>query len=729
MKAFEYLFNINGNFEAAINGMTQATGKFNASVNSAQGVVDKLSAHLARLGVFTEGIKNAAEGVQAISQSGITLDSQMHDLSAVAGVTGAKLKEIEGYARESAKAFGTDASVAVEGYKLLLSQLSPELAKNPAALKAMGESIQVTSKLMGNDGVAAAEVLTTAMNQYGISLEDPMEASRQMAEMMNIMAAAGQEGSAELPQIKQALEQSGMAAKAANVSFAETNAAIQVLDKAGKKGSEGGVALRNTLAILGRGRFLPKETQEQLKAAGVDINALSDKSRTMKERLELLKPILKDSALFSQLFGMENANAARALVQNTDELDRLTGAITGTNSAQDQAAIVMESYAERQAQVKQQIEDLKISLFQATGDLSLWAGSITETLVPLAQISPMLLLIGNILSSVGSGVMRLISLNWSGLFNLVAQRVRVAALNFMVLNSTTAINNGLSMGFIGNITRATLAILRFATVGIFNALKGMGALLLSFITSGTASATFAATASTSFGVFATTASTACKAVGIAIMNIPIIGWIAAAIAALIAIGVYFWNTSAKFRAVLKGLWAAFKTVFSGIGDLAKNTFSAIGELISAAFNLDVGGMNAALAKLGRGFSDYGKKVGQAFKKAYDEEMAASAKEEKKKRDKKDAKEGDAPAKADSPASPIGGTFGGGTFGGGGGGGKFSDKGGGGNGGSAKNITINVAKLVERLEVHTTNLQNDPSRVQELITSVLLNAINDVNLAQ
>ena len=35
-----------------------------------------------------------------------------------------------------------------------------------------------------------------------------------------------------------------MAAKGAGVSFEETNAAIQVLDKAGKKGAEGGVALR-----------------------------------------------------------------------------------------------------------------------------------------------------------------------------------------------------------------------------------------------------------------------------------------------------------------------------------------------------------------------------------------------------------------------------------------------------------------------------------------------------
>lgn len=89
-----------------------------------------------------------------------------------------------------------------------------------------------------------------------------------MAQMMNVMAAAGQAGSAELPTIKVALEQCGMAAKAAGVSFEETNAAIQVLDKAGKKGAEGGVALRNVMSILATGRFLPKDVQEELTAAG-----------------------------------------------------------------------------------------------------------------------------------------------------------------------------------------------------------------------------------------------------------------------------------------------------------------------------------------------------------------------------------------------------------------------------------------------------------------------------
>ncbi len=199
--------------------------------------------------------------------------------------------------------------------------------------------------------------------------------------------------------------------------------------------------------------------------------------------------------------------------------------------------------------------------------------------------------------------------------------VRSAAVSFALMNGTLSATNMISLGFIGNMGRATIALVRFATVGLFNALKGLGALVLSFITTGTASATFSGIASTAFGAFATAAVTACRAVGVAIMNIPIVGWVAAAIAALIAVGAYFWNTSAKFRAVLKGTWAAFKAMFTGIKELAKQVFGGIGDLLKACFNLDAAGISAALNKLKSGFSDYGKQIGQAFNEAYDAEMS------------------------------------------------------------------------------------------------------------
>lgn len=711
---FDYIFNIGGNFTAQISGMSAAAGNFTTQAEVAESRGRSLASTLASFSYIKDIAQNVADGFSQLSGAGIKLDSQMHDLSAVAGVTGEGLKRIEGFARQSAKAFGTDASVAVEGYKLLLSQLTPELGKYPDALSAMGDCIQTTSKLMGGDGVAAANVLTTAMNQYGVSMEDPTAAAGEMARMMNVMAAAGQAGSAELPAISAALQQCGMAAKAANVSFEETNAAIQVLDKAGKKASEGGVALRNVLGQLSKGRFVEKQAREELEKAGIDVVALGDNSKTLKERLEMLKPMLNDSALLSKFFGVENANAARALIQGTESLQGFTDAVTGTNSATEQAAVIMDSYAERQARVNQQFEDLKIAIFQATGDFSLWCGVLTSALVPMAQLAPLL---------TGTWqLMRLImGLNWIGW-------IRSAALSLALMNGTLSTSNMISLGFIGNIGRATIGLLRFATVGIFNALKSLGALVLSFITGGTASATFSGIASTSFGVFATTATAACRAVGVAIMNIPIIGWIAAAVAALVAIGVHFWNTSAKFRAVLKGTWAAFKACFTGIGDMAKQVFGAIGDLIKACFKLDGDGISAALTKLKAGFSDYGKQIGQAFNEAYDAEIAASAqKEAANNKSNKTNKPNNANATAATvptvvtpTVDPTGGSLSGAS---GTGTGSGSDS-----GGKIKNITINIEKLVERFEIHSATVGESAEQVKAVILEALTGALNDTQLA-
>ena len=121
MQHFDYIFNVGGNYKATITGMTEATGEFAANVTSASKGIGKITSMLAGLDLFRNAFEQVNVATETLSASGITLDSQMHDLSAIAGIVGDDLKAIEGYARESAKAFGTDAAVAVEGYKLLLS--------------------------------------------------------------------------------------------------------------------------------------------------------------------------------------------------------------------------------------------------------------------------------------------------------------------------------------------------------------------------------------------------------------------------------------------------------------------------------------------------------------------------------------------------------------------------------------------------------------------------------
>ena len=376
------------NLDKGLNNVKKQVGQLGTKFSKA---MDKINSKLSSVHIhsFIQNIQSVAQGLNSINAPGLKLSSSLADLSAITNVTGDKLKEIEGYARTAAKTFGGDAAAGVESYKLILSQLTPEIAKVPQALQGMGKHISILSKTMGGDTTAATEVLTTAMNQYQVSTKDPIKASKEMGRMMNIMAAAAKEGSAELPQQKAALEQSGMAAKAAKLNFEEYAAAIQVLDKAGKKGSEGGVALRNTLAVLSTGRFLPKDVRKELSAVGVDINILSNKSLSFTDRLKPLKKIMGDSALVTKLFGRENSNAALALINGISEQERLTKAIADTNTAYEQAAIVMDSPAEKNARLKARVDDLKISMFNATGGLMGYTSVLGDMAFDISNLIPL----------------------------------------------------------------------------------------------------------------------------------------------------------------------------------------------------------------------------------------------------------------------------------------------------------------------------------------------------
>lgn len=689
--SFNYLFGIDGNFTVKMEEMASAIGEFTAKVQKSQGVFDRFVGMAAKVDILSNGITKMAQALGDIVQPGIALNTSMTDLQAVTGVTGEGLRQIEGYARDTAKAFGIDAAGAVESYKLILGQLSPELAKSPVALKAMGEHVATLSKLMGGDATAAAETLNTAMNQYGVDLSDPIKASEEMARMMNVMAAAGQEGSAELPQIKEALEQAGMAAKGAGVSFEEANAAIQVLDKAGKKGSEGGIALRNVIATLSQGRFIPKDVQKELKKAGISVTDLADRGKSLKERLELLRPVMNDAALFSKLFGKENTNAAMALVGGTEEVGRYTEAVQGTESAHDQAAVVMEGFAERQARIRQQIEDFKITIFNATGDVSLWTGALSDALIPLAQLMPLL----------------------SGAYPIIKG---VSIWIFQGAKGLFLFGKG-----------ALIALINVGKLAVTLLTKGLSALAYyigSLVTGGSAQLGFAAMSQIAFSSFKAAAVTACRTVSAAIMSIPLIGWIAAAIAAIVAIGIYFWNTSAKFRATLKGLWASFKAVFSNIWDLAKEVFGSISDLIKAAFSLDGDGISAAISKMTGAFSKFGKETGNAFQEAYDQEIKDSLAKAKQQKDDEGAS-GDLSDIAGNVDLPVITTPGGG---GGGSTDSSSRHSGGGGSGKATNVTIHIGKLVDNLTIKTSNLSTDPSEVKGIITELLISAVNDANLA-
>lgn len=627
-KKVSFIIDIVGNAKEVLVKIRQGVEDVGKATKSATGLFDKMLDRGMKINQFVEGLERATSAMQEMITPGVSLNAELMQLSAITGESGEALDKIEGYARDLAKEFGVDAATGVRSFSLLLSQLSPELAKTPELLKEMGRNVTVLSKQMGGDTAAAAELLTTAMNQYGVSMDDPEKATAEMAKMMNVMAAAAREGSAEMPQIQEAVKQAGMAAKAAGVSFEETNAAIQLLDKAGKKGAEGGVALRNVLAIMSREDFMPKRVQEALQQAGIDTSVLADKNRSLAERLSALKPILNDSALLSGMFGMENQNAAMALIQNVDEINNLTTAITGTNTAYEQADTIMQSYEEKMNAIRAKIDGVKISLFNATSGLSLWISTLSETLIPLAQLIPLFY-------TIGIGIKFLVA-HWG----VLVGAVKIGAI----------------------------------------------------------------------------------AIGTAIKSIPIIGWVIAVVAAIGGLIAYFWNTSAEFRAVLKGVWAYTTTIFSEIWEVAKNVFSSIADLIKAAFSLDADAMSNAINKLKGGFKDFGSAAGKAYEEAYNAEIKKSKKEEKKKKKSQET----TTIEPDPLATVTGlGIAGLGNENKGGGSENKGTTFGGSGGGRGGGAVVNIGNLVGKIELHTVNMKEGVAEIKRIVTQALVEATAEI----
>lgn len=497
--------------------------------------------------LVANSLSQVEQSFNNILAPGIQLNTQMADLAAITGLTGQGLKDIEKAARDSAKVFGTEATQNIESYKLLLSQLSPEIANSSEAMKLMGDNVNILSKTMGGDTVAATNVLTTVMNQYGVSLDDPIAASHTMAEMMNVMAAAAKEGSAELPQIQSAMEQVGMVAKTVGLSFVETNAAIQMLDKAGKKGSEGGVALRNVLSTLSQGQYAPKDATEGLNAAGISVDKLADASIPLTERLRMLSPVMNDTALMGKVFGKENMAAAIALIQSADAQDELAQKITGTNTALEQANVVMGSYQERMNRASAVMNDLKIGFFNLTASFSPYLQGMFSAVSSLGQMAAA----GNALYSIYESKLIPNSIQWIK---------EVFKSNVALIFNTNATNQNVSSKIRASISASILT----AQTKSVNAQMMIGAIVSRIQSAGIRSV------ATSFGI-ATLGAMGFKIA----LNALGIGLVVSAVVALVAVVKHLWDNSKQFREVLFGTWEAAKAVFNNIGVFFKRLWDMV----------------------------------------------------------------------------------------------------------------------------------------------------------
>ena len=392
---------ITGGIDKLEDAITHVDEKLEKVGNDSAKAFDKSNTSLKMLAVEagSQAITNLGQPLLDGAKGAYAYDASLKELSAITGVVGNDLKEIGGNARESAVDFGGDASESVRSYTLLLSKLTPEIAKSPEALDMMGNSVALLSETMHGDLVGATNAASSVMNQFGVDLTNPVEAAKTMDVMLNNITSSAKVGNQEVTQVAQAIDNVGAVAKNANVSFIETNAALQVLGKYGKEGAEGGIALRNVLATMGKKEFLPKEVLKQLHDAGVNVDVLSDKNKTLAERLTELKKLGGNDALLGAMFGTENTVAITGLLGNVALLKDYTTQITADQTAlADMAATMGTSYQESKDRIVSYFDDIKLSIYGATGSMLPFIDIGLQGIMGMINLAPGVLAIVNMVT-------------------------------------------------------------------------------------------------------------------------------------------------------------------------------------------------------------------------------------------------------------------------------------------------------------------------------------------
>ena len=344
--------------DATVGQHQRNVGNYDGAISKLKGGLSGVTNMLSQFGLAFGGVALAGKGIKTIAD----FETSVADLSAVTGQSGKDLDFLANKSIEFSKRFGGSASSIVEAFKLAGSA-RPELLKNGQALSDLTEKAILLSKASGDDVPTSIKNLTGTLNAFELPASEA-------GKVMDILANASQLGAQEIPYLTEAFTKFGGIAKSQGVSIAESAGAIELLGLKMPDASSAGTALRNVMIKLMAPDALGKDAQDRLKNLGINTAELSDKNKSLAERLQVLKPLLTDSGALVKVFGAENALGAQILISQTEELKKFTAGLDANGTTQEQADIKSKTLTEAWGRLKAQGEALFLSIRSGANGLS-----------------------------------------------------------------------------------------------------------------------------------------------------------------------------------------------------------------------------------------------------------------------------------------------------------------------------------------------------------------------
>lgn len=331
------LFNT-ADFDKNIKRAKGEIGNFEKSITSMAG---KIGPALSGFAAFA-GISVA---IGDVVRTSMEFEKSLSSLKSLTGVTTQELSYFKDEAIRLGSTTTQTASQVVDAFKLMGSQI-PSLLQNKEALVQVTESAIVLAEAAEIDVPEAAKALAGSLNQMGAS-------SIHAAEYINILAAASQQGSADIPYLNKAIENAGGAASSVGVQFNELVAAIEAIAPKITDAGSAGTNLRNIFLTL------ESSADKNLRPSVVGLS----------QAVENLAAKHMNATEMTKMFGKESVTAALALVSEKDKFVELTGAITDTNTAFEQQRINNDNVAGSVKELQSAWEGLILTVNNSNGIL------------------------------------------------------------------------------------------------------------------------------------------------------------------------------------------------------------------------------------------------------------------------------------------------------------------------------------------------------------------------
>ena len=289
----------------SLGSIVSSVGALGASLSAAIAPVAALVGGIAALGY------TVSESISSVSD----FETHLDGLQSLTGLGDDAMKSIADGAIEMSKEFKSSASEIVDSMKLIGSQ-APELLQNQDALMKVTEAANVLSEAAGIEVVDAAKGVTTVMNQMGASASEATE-------IINVLAASSQQGSADVAYLNTAFEKAGTAAKSAGMDYTQLAAAIETIAPKFSSADVAGSTLNSTLLALS------VQANDKFKPAVVG----------MDQALQNLAKAEMDDIQMKNLVGASNITMLKTLIEAKDTFKGFESSLAGTNTAYEQMAI------------------------------------------------------------------------------------------------------------------------------------------------------------------------------------------------------------------------------------------------------------------------------------------------------------------------------------------------------------------------------------------------------